>query len=87
MNRAPRRSRISRRPLFDRRHGLRRLDAGWKRYGQDIADFPHLQRWLDAVLARPAVQRGLALDVPGRKPHDLANDEEARKILFGQRAR
>ena len=52
---------------------------GWKRYGQEISDFPHLARWLDAVLARPAVQRGLALDIPGRKQHDLATDEEARK--------
>ena len=60
---------------------------GWKRYGQNIVDFPHVQRWLNAVLARPAVQRGVALDIPGRKPHDLARDEEARKILFGQRAR
>ena len=60
---------------------------GWKRYGQEISDFPHLARWLDAVLARPAVQRGLALDIPGRKEHDLATDEAARRILFGQRAR
>ena len=60
---------------------------GWKRYGQEISDFPNLARWLDAVLARPAVQSGLALDIPGRKQHDLATDEEARKILFGQRAR
>jgi len=60
---------------------------GWKRYGQDIVEFPHVARWLDAVMTRPAVQRGLALDIPGRKQHDLATDEEARKILFGQRAR
>jgi GSH-dependent disulfide-bond oxidoreductase len=60
---------------------------GWKRYGQDLAEFPHLARWLDTLLARPAVQRGLALDVPDRKPMDLAKDEEARKVLFGQRAR
>jgi len=60
---------------------------GWRRYDQDIAEFPHFTRWLDAVMARPAVQRGLALDVPGRKQRDLAIDEEARKILFGQRAR
>ena len=60
---------------------------GWKRYGQEIADFPHLARWLDAVLARPAVQRGLAVEIPGRKQHDLATDEAARRILFGQRAR
>ena len=60
---------------------------GWRQYDQDIAEFPHFGRWLDAVMARPAVQRGLALDIPGRKQHDLSTDEEARKILFGQRAR
>ena len=60
---------------------------GWERMGQDIADFPHLKRWLDAVLARPAVQRGIALDVPERRRSSLATDEEARKVLFGQRAR
>jgi GSH-dependent disulfide-bond oxidoreductase len=60
---------------------------GWQRYGQEIAEFPHLARWLDAVAARPAVQRGLALDIPGRQQHDLKTDEEARKVLFGQRAR
>ncbi len=59
---------------------------GWKRYGQEISDFSHLARWLDAMLARPAVQRGLALDIPGRRKHDLATDEAARRILFGQRA-
>jgi GST-like protein len=60
---------------------------GWKRYGQEITDFPHLARWLDALLARPAVQRGLALNIPGRQQRDLSKDEEARKILFGQRTR
>jgi GST-like protein len=60
---------------------------GWERMGQNIADFPHLKRWLDALLARPAVQRGIALDVPERRRSSLATDEEARKVLFGQRAR
>ena len=55
--------------------------------GRTSPTFPTSQRWLDAVLARPAVQRGITLDVPGRKLHDLSKDEEARKILFGQRAR
>ena len=60
---------------------------GWKRMGQEIADFPHLQRWLNTLLERPAVVKGLALDDPSRRKVDLATDEEARKMLFGQRAR
>jgi GSH-dependent disulfide-bond oxidoreductase len=60
---------------------------GWARMGQEIAAFPHLARWLDALLARPAVQRGIALDDPGRRKSDLSTDEAARKVLFGQRAR
>jgi hypothetical protein len=39
------------------------------------------------VLTRPAEQRGIALYLPDRKTHDLATEEAARKILFGQRAR
>ncbi|MGL4813438.1 MAG: glutathione binding-like protein, partial [Beijerinckiaceae bacterium] len=58
----------------------------WERQGQDIAQFPHLNRWLDAVLARPAVQRGLAVAAEQRVPN-VAQDEEARKVLFGQKAR
>lgn len=41
--------------------------------GQDLANFPHLQRWYAAVRERPAVQRGLAVlnekvDKSGAKP-------------------
>jgi GST-like protein len=60
---------------------------GWERMGQDMDAFPRLKRWLEAALAHPAMQRGVALDVPGRRNSDLANDEQARKVLFGQRAR
>lgn len=29
--------------------------------GQDIAEFPNIQRWYDVIRARPAVQRGIAV--------------------------
>jgi GST-like protein len=53
--------------------------------GQDIAEFPHLKRWLDQLLERPAVKKGLAVSAEARS--NLADDKEAQKILFGQRAR
>jgi GSH-dependent disulfide-bond oxidoreductase len=59
----------------------------WERQGQDIAQFPNMKRWLDVIAARPAVQRGLAIRSEDRGRVDLAKDEEARKILFGQKAR
>ncbi|GLK80893.1 glutathione S-transferase N-terminal domain-containing protein [Methylopila turkensis] len=58
----------------------------WERQGQDIAEFPHVKRWLDLMFARPAVARGLAVKVD-EPPMDLAADKDAQKVLFGQRAR
>ena len=58
----------------------------WERQGQDIAEFPHLKRWIDTMLARPAVQRGLAVGSEIKKM-DLATDKDAQAVLFGQRAR
>jgi GST-like protein len=55
--------------------------------GQEISDFPHLTRWLDAVLARAAVQRGLDAGMQDHTPTDLATDREAQAVLFNQRAR
>jgi GSH-dependent disulfide-bond oxidoreductase len=60
---------------------------GWERMGQDIDQFPHFARWLAAVLARPAVQKGLEVAAEMRRSVNLSSDEEARKVLFGQRAR
>ncbi|MBL8572858.1 MAG: glutathione S-transferase N-terminal domain-containing protein [Hyphomicrobiaceae bacterium] len=56
----------------------------WERQGMDIAEFPNVKRWLDTMLARPAVQAGLAVSNESRG--DISKDAEARKILFGQRA-
>jgi len=44
--------------------------------GLDISDLPHLSRWLDAIGARPAVQRGAAVPVPQAQP-----DAETGKII------
>jgi GST-like protein len=58
----------------------------WEGQGQDINDFPNVKRWLETLLARPAVEKGLA--IPGNAPKvDLAKDKEAQKIMFGQRGR
>jgi len=59
--------------------------TGWEKQGIDKAEFPHFAAWLDRMLARPAVARGLA--VAAEKRADLSTDEEAKKVLFGQRAR
>ena len=58
----------------------------WHRQGQDIEDFPHFKRWLNAVLARPAVERGMAVLAEERK-QPIVTDEKTRELLFNQRAR
>jgi GST-like protein len=57
----------------------------WKNQGQDLADFPHLQRWFQTMQARPAVARGLEVGKDLRTAAGL--DEEAKKVLFGQTAK
>ena len=63
--------------------------VGWvkphERQGQTLEDFPNLKRWFETLLARQAVARGLAVGQEFRR--NVAHDDEARKILFGQKAR
>jgi GST-like protein len=59
----------------------------WERQGQNIKDFPHVERWMDRMLARPAVVRGLAVDAEARQNYDLSKDKDAQSVLFGQKAR
>jgi len=62
---------------------------GWvkayERMGVDIAEFPNVKAWIDRMLARPAVAK--AIEMRRDPPVNLADDKEAQKILFGQRAR
>jgi GST-like protein len=53
---------------------------GWKGLGLELAEFPHVARWMVELEARPAVKRGLA--VPPR--NDAPMDEKAREVLFGR---
>ncbi len=63
--------------------------VGWatlhERQGIDLAEFPHAKRWLDAMLARPAVARGLKAGEEQRM--NLSEDTAAQQVLFNQRAR
>jgi GSH-dependent disulfide-bond oxidoreductase len=56
--------------------------------GQDLDAFPFLKAWFERMSARRAVRRSLEVGAAFRQQVlDLNKDEEARKILFGQRAR
>jgi GST-like protein len=46
----------------------------------DIAQFPNVARWIEAILRRPAVQKGLS--IPPRV--DAPMDDKAREVLFGR---
>lgn len=55
----------------------------YERMGQDLKEFPHLKRWFETMEARPGVERGFAVGKELRQEMS----EEAKKVLFGQRAR
>ena len=48
--------------------------------GLDVTDFPNLQRWLDAISARPACQRGIK--VPEDVTNLLTTDDSDKKEKF-----
>ncbi|MFW2341720.1 glutathione S-transferase N-terminal domain-containing protein [Brevundimonas sp.] len=57
--------------------------------GQNLDEFPHLKAWMERVGERPAVKAGRAVGDELRSNLGASGQsaEEARKLLFGQRAR
>lgn len=56
----------------------------YERQGQKLEDFPHLERWFEAIQKRPAVIR--AYDRAKEINKEPTMSTKAKKILFGQTA-
>jgi GST-like protein len=52
----------------------------WQNQGIVLSDYLHVQRWFDAINARPAVQRGVTVLADRRRP---LTDSKAKDVLFG----
>lgn len=52
----------------------------WKNQGIELAEFPNVERWHEAIAARPAVVRGVEVLASARKP---LMDDKAKEMLFG----
>jgi GSH-dependent disulfide-bond oxidoreductase len=59
----------------------------WERQGQNIEDFPHLKRWLEAIKARPAVAKAYEWTAKINPGAGGIRAAEERAILFGQTAK
>ena len=63
----------------------------WKAQRQDIEEFKYFKRWFEELMARPAVEKGLAVSagVPPEDPASVSPEEMARRraLLYNQRAR
>ncbi|MES2787422.1 MAG: glutathione binding-like protein [Pseudomonadota bacterium] len=53
----------------------------WEKQGITLSDYPAVERWVQAIEERPAVQRGVKVLADLRKP---ITDDKSREILFGK---
>ena len=58
----------------------------WKRQQQNLDDFPNLQRWFEAIKARPAVVKAYEWTPKINPGQGGIRTAEERAILFGQTA-
>jgi len=56
-----------------------------QRRGQEIAELPNLSRWLDAISARPAVEKAMQTLADRKRDLTKGIDEETRRIMFGDK--
>ncbi|MGH2342990.1 glutathione S-transferase N-terminal domain-containing protein [Segnochrobactraceae bacterium EtOH-i3] len=54
---------------------------GWKAQSIDLDTLPNVKRWLDAIAARPATARALAVGADTEARVNLADDADGRAVL------
>ncbi len=82
--------RLAREPFLDGEYSIADMAAyPWiaphEAQGQNLKDFPNVERWFEAIAARPAVRRAYAAGAHLQRERSGFTDEE-RRILFGQTA-
>ncbi len=58
----------------------------YERQGQRLEDFPHLQRWFEAIKTRPATVRAYEIVQKVNPQAGAPMSEDAKKVMFGQTA-